>query len=174
MASGAYATHGEVFLSDDEVLWWAKGGVLKGESPKRIAFLRKIAEELPGAIEYTEEDKLWMLPAKYREMIANHPEELEKSPSVQFFKNQSDADKIVSQIKDQNYCGHVGEEAYIVYYGNHCNGIGHVTLPEDKKYRIEVIDAWEMTRETAAENVSGEVEVKLPGRVGIAILATRM
>ena len=31
-----------------------------------------------------------------------------------------------------------------------------------------------MTRETAAENVSGEVEVKLPGKVGTAILATRM
>ena len=32
VCQGAYATHGEVFLSDDEVLWWAKGGVLKGES----------------------------------------------------------------------------------------------------------------------------------------------
>ena len=148
--------------------------MLKGESPKRIAFLRKIAEELPGAIEYMDEDKGWLLSDEYKEMIANHPDELEQRPMVQFFLHQSEVDKLTGQIKDENYCGHVGEEAYIIYYGTHCNGIGHMTLPEDKKYRIEVIDAWEMTRETAAENVSGEVEVKLPGKVGTAILATRM
>lgn len=174
VASGAYATHGEVFLSDDEVLWWAKGGALKGQSPKRIAFLREIVGELPGPIEYMEEDKTWMLSDEYRDMIANHPEELAQSPMVQAFLHQTEYDRLVGQLKDQNYCGHVGEEAYIIYYGTHCNGIGHMTLPEDKKYRIEVIDAWEMTRETAAENVSGEVEVKLPGKVGTAILATRM
>jgi hypothetical protein len=27
------------------VLWWAKGGVLKGESPARIAFLREVLED---------------------------------------------------------------------------------------------------------------------------------
>ena len=30
------------------MLWWSKGGVLKGDSPKRIAFLRKILEEGPA------------------------------------------------------------------------------------------------------------------------------
>ncbi len=49
VCQGAYATHGEVFLSDDEVLWWAKGGVLKGESPKRIAYLKEIVDAIPGA-----------------------------------------------------------------------------------------------------------------------------
>ena len=32
--NGAYASHGETFYSEDEVLWWAKGGQLKGESPE--------------------------------------------------------------------------------------------------------------------------------------------
>jgi len=45
---GGACTHGETFLSPDDVLWWARGGVLKGESPKRIAFLRCVIEELPG------------------------------------------------------------------------------------------------------------------------------
>lgn len=45
---GGACTHGETFLSPDDVLWWARGGVLKGESPKRIAFLRRVIEELPG------------------------------------------------------------------------------------------------------------------------------
>ena len=39
--SGAYAGHGETYLDPNDVLWWSKGGVLKGESPSRIAFLRK-------------------------------------------------------------------------------------------------------------------------------------
>ena len=42
--TGAYMTHGETFTSDDNVVWWAKGGVLKGESPARIGFLRGLVE----------------------------------------------------------------------------------------------------------------------------------
>lgn len=42
---GGYAGHGETYLSDDHELWWAKGGDLRGESPSRIAFLRRIMEE---------------------------------------------------------------------------------------------------------------------------------
>lgn len=42
---GGYAGHGETFLHADDVLWWAKGGVLHGESGKRIGFLRDLLEE---------------------------------------------------------------------------------------------------------------------------------
>lgn len=45
---GGYVGHGETFLDPGDVLWWSKGGVLKGESPERIAFLRSIAEEGPA------------------------------------------------------------------------------------------------------------------------------
>ena len=45
---GGYAGHGETYLSDDRILWWSHGGVLKGESQERIRFLRKILEETPG------------------------------------------------------------------------------------------------------------------------------
>jgi hypothetical protein len=43
-AAGAYVGHGETYLNDQEVLWWSKGGVLRGESGPRIAFLRKLVE----------------------------------------------------------------------------------------------------------------------------------
>ena len=46
--SGAYVGHGETYLDSHDVLWWSKGGVLHGESPKRIAFLRKILEGAPA------------------------------------------------------------------------------------------------------------------------------
>jgi len=32
------------------VLWWSKGGDLKGESPERIKFLRKIMEAAPARL----------------------------------------------------------------------------------------------------------------------------
>lgn len=46
-ARGGYVGHGETYFTDNEILWWAKGGVLHGKSPARIAFLRKIIEEGP-------------------------------------------------------------------------------------------------------------------------------
>jgi hypothetical protein len=42
---GGYAGHGETYLHPEDELWWAKGGVLRGESWKRIGFLRGIVEE---------------------------------------------------------------------------------------------------------------------------------
>ncbi|HXF63083.1 MAG TPA: DUF5060 domain-containing protein [Caldilineaceae bacterium] len=41
---GGYVGHGETYLHPEDILWWSKGGVLHGESPKRIAFLRKLLE----------------------------------------------------------------------------------------------------------------------------------
>ena len=46
IVAGCYATHGETYLNPEEVLWWSKGGVLHGSSPKPIAFLRRIVEEI--------------------------------------------------------------------------------------------------------------------------------
>jgi hypothetical protein len=44
---GVYVGHGETYLDPHDILWWSKGGVLHGESPKRIAFLRGILEDAP-------------------------------------------------------------------------------------------------------------------------------
>ncbi|MCY2954427.1 MAG: DUF4038 domain-containing protein [Planctomycetota bacterium] len=44
---GCYVGHGETYVDANDVLWWSKGGVLRGQSPSRIAFLRKLVEEGP-------------------------------------------------------------------------------------------------------------------------------
>jgi len=44
---GGYVGHGETYLHPQDVLWWSKGGVLHGESPARIAFLRRLVEGGP-------------------------------------------------------------------------------------------------------------------------------
>jgi len=47
IARGGYVGHGETYMHPQDILWWSKGGVLHGQSPKRIAFLRNIVEDGP-------------------------------------------------------------------------------------------------------------------------------
>lgn len=58
--AGTYVGHGETYLSPDDVLWWSKGGVLKGQSPARLAFLRKILAGAP--VEGIEPVDRWQQP----------------------------------------------------------------------------------------------------------------
>jgi hypothetical protein len=47
--AGTYATHGETYrLPDGQVAWTSGGGVLRGQSPARIGFLKKIVEQGPS------------------------------------------------------------------------------------------------------------------------------
>ena len=39
--------HGETYVHPNDILWWSKGGALHGDSPARIAFLRKLVEAGP-------------------------------------------------------------------------------------------------------------------------------
>lgn len=48
---GGWGGHGETFLDPDDVIWWAKGGVLKGDSPQRIQFLYDVLASAPGDLE---------------------------------------------------------------------------------------------------------------------------
>jgi hypothetical protein len=44
---GGYLTHGETYHSDDELIWWSKGGTLHGSSAPRLAFLREVIAQSP-------------------------------------------------------------------------------------------------------------------------------
>jgi hypothetical protein len=46
--AGTYPGHGECYLHSDDILWWSKGGVLHGDSPPRIAFLREVLASSPA------------------------------------------------------------------------------------------------------------------------------
>jgi hypothetical protein len=54
---GGYVGHGETYLHPEDILWWSKGGVLHGESPARIAFLRELLEKTaPHGLEHIPRD----------------------------------------------------------------------------------------------------------------------
>ena len=56
VTNGGYVGHGETYVTENpvklpnessDILWWSKGGILRGESPERIKFLHKIIEDAP-------------------------------------------------------------------------------------------------------------------------------
>lgn len=45
--AGCYVGHGETYKHPEDLLWWSKGGVLRGQSPARIQFMKDLIEGLP-------------------------------------------------------------------------------------------------------------------------------
>ena len=178
-ASGGYCTHGEVFLDPDEknldeaVLWWAKGGTLKGQSPERIAYLRALTEEIGAPLNpnLSGFGQLLTLPKEEAmKAMAVLPQGLQKLLEAGL---SMDAVNLTRHLDAEfDYFGKTEDEnTFLYYYGNDCHALVEINLPEDKKYQIEIIDAWNMTREKVMDGVSGNLKVKLPGREYIAVLA---
>lgn len=47
LIAGVYVGHGETYLHPDDVIWWARGGELHGQSPARLKFLREVMDDSP-------------------------------------------------------------------------------------------------------------------------------
>ena len=60
-------------------------------------------------------------------------------------------------------------EYYLYYYGISQQKYARIRLPEDKKFRVEVIDAWNMTITTVEDEFSGVSEIPLSGRSYLAV-----
>ncbi len=172
VVSGAYCTHGETFLSDDEILWWARGGKLKGESPARIAFLREIVEHLPGPLS--------PMPSRFEQLNLMDPDELQRvAESTQnafaaSILRMKERDRWAHLNADHIYQGHHGDECQLIFCDRQCYGELVLNLPEENRYRVEIIDTWNMTREVFAEHASGRTLVQMPSRESMAVLAVRV
>ncbi len=46
--SGSYVGHGETYKHPQDILWWSKGGVLHGQSPVRIRWLKDFMSKAPA------------------------------------------------------------------------------------------------------------------------------
>ncbi|MBC7235958.1 MAG: DUF5605 domain-containing protein, partial [Chloroflexi bacterium] len=126
---GGYVGHGETYLHPEDILWWSKGGVLHGQSPARLAFLRGILEEGPA-------DGL---------------------------------DPVEGVIESRFPCAGKGESYYLAYFGIQQPALVPVRLPEGARYRVDVIDTWEMTIETQPDVYGGRFTVALPGKPYMAL-----
>ena len=178
-AGGGFCTHGETYLDENDVIWWAKGGVLKGESPRRIAFLREIMESLPGPLTPVVggiSQLLCLSEEELRGIIEQLPEDQKEMPRkiVESAGRMKPQDLAILVNGEHAYAAHCGEEAYLWFNDRQCFGRMTLDLPEDKEYCVECIDTWEMTRLSVADKASGKTEIRLPVKEGLAVLATRM
>lgn len=165
---GGYMSHGETYFSEDEILWWSKGGQLKGTSPARIAFLKELFYHLPGTVEPWEEP--------FFEDFCN-PTEIKKEGEIPGFiklmLSLSEEEKAHLSWKNARYTGHIEDKVFLRYFGESRPALCTIHLPQEHEYSIEVIDIWEMTRKQLMASASGKTLLKLPGKEGIAILCTR-
>lgn len=165
--TGAFATHGETYLSEDDVLWWSKGGKLKGQSPAKIAFLRGIIGSLPSALEPWVEPEYLLYGPDFNDKVKDG-----ENPFENLHASLTEMEDDAGALKDKLFAGHCGEEAFIKYYGIHCPGRAYMILPENRTYKIEVIDTWNETRETVMEGAKGIVWFDMPGKEKMAVMAT--
>ena len=174
VTSGGYCTHGETFYDDHDVLWWAKGGVLKGKSPERIAWLRSFAESLPGPVEPLDDGFGKMIRLSDEEldaMMDQVPEDFKVF--LMAIRRTPRQDRMIQGFIEHEWRGHVGEDVYIAYLENRPVAKAAMDLPEGHTYRVEILDTWEMTRETVLTGVSGHTVVPMPGKPWMAAVAFR-
>jgi len=64
-----------------------------------------------------------------------------------------------------------GDDYFLHYFGNSQQASALLRLSEDKKYRVEIIDAWNMTIRPLEDQFSGFAEIPLPQKPYMAIRA---
>lgn len=134
---GGYCGHGETYLHPSHQLWWSHGGVLRGESAPRLAFLHRVLSEVPG---------LGLEPADMRKCEEN--------------------------CATAASAGHKGR-FYLYYTGNTRPGFLQYELTPGKKYRVEVLDTWNMTIEDRGI-FPHKFEVTMPSRLYMAVRMTEV
>lgn len=166
--SGGYATHGETFQNKEEILWWSKGGVLRGQSVARLQFLRDVLESLPGPLSAGATDMPDL------EMIRKHPEQAPQNEFIKRVQSMSEHSFVLLQRALHQDIAHAGDQCILFYYDLHCPKEIRLRLPPKAKYQIEILDTWEMIRTVLPDLCSGQTVVPLPGKEAMAILARRV
>lgn len=129
---GGYVGHGETYMDPDDILWWSKGGKLRGNSPKRIAFLKNIMDE-----------------------------------------GYEDGWNPISTSWDVVSTGNSGGD-FLFYYGFNQPSFREFRMTPGTKYKVEIIDTWNMTIEALEETFEGAFQVKLPVKKYMAIRMTKI
>ena len=165
-AQGGYVGHGETYVNDEGVLWWSKGGQLRGESVPRIAFLREIFAAAP--------------PLTPVEIGDAEREDLDlRNPRVRAHMlgrlNADEMDQVIMTAGWHIDAGgyNAAEGYYLFYYGMHQPRAREFNLLVDSSYCIDLLDTWNMTVETVAESAAGQVRIEMPSRKYMAIRILR-
>lgn len=146
ITSGCYATHGETYLNnpdatetEDEKIWWAKGGKLYGTSPARIGFLRKLLESTTTTGLEASTEPYYLNAVSFSGSNAKQP------------------------------------PAAILYYFDQHQPVQYTfPLPEDVRYKAELIDPWKMTITALSGIHQGKTKLRLPIKPYLGLRFTRI
>jgi hypothetical protein len=156
--NGGYAGHGETYVHPEDILWWSKGGVLHGESWKRIAFLRQIIEAAPkGGLTPAIDSDSMLFPKPINRWLWNR------------------------------FAGGVNGDYHLLYTAEYEPTTLLLWLPPDDAYKFDVIDTWDMiitpavVRQLNAPPSYGNpspgneptYEIEMPGKPHMALRITR-
>ena len=142
--SGVYGMHGDTYKNNSdtetEVRWWAKGGTLMGESPKRITFFKGIMEEAP--------------------LIEMTPELVSLSGlTVPEYIADQGHDELIDDLNNNIYIFSKENEYYLAYTTDSAQII-EINLEGEKEYSFEVIDTWNMKIVSKGNVSSGKFQYK--------------
>jgi hypothetical protein len=126
LITGTYAGHGETYEHPENILWWAKGGVLHGKSPERIAFFKKYLKDAP-----------------------------------------EEGFEPINKYSAGKY----GEQ-YLYYFDEETPTSWSFNLPGKRKYKVEIIDTWNMARDTLDNLQEPSFTLELPGKPYMAVKIT--
>ena len=116
VVNGGYAGHGETYMHPEDILWWSKGGVLHGESWKRIRFLRQIIEEMPpDGLSPQSDSDTGLFPGR------------------------------IGKYYWSRYAGGCNGDYHLVYLAEYQPTRLTLWLPVDDAYQFDLIDTWTMT-----------------------------
>jgi hypothetical protein len=150
--AGCYITHGETYLDPDSTfdeqgtptLWWSHGGTLKGTSPARIAFLRKIVEATAAAAGK----------GATRTGLTATP--------MPYYPNATSLDTAGKSTQQ------------ILYFMDFHQPIFYVFPLPPGTFTAEFIDPWEMTVKPLPGKYSGPTKLKLTGKPYQAVRFTKV
>ena len=69
-----------------------------------------------------------------------------------------------------SYMGRYKDEAFLIFYDQRCCARDTLALPNNRTYRVELIDIWNMSRDVIAKHVCGKTDIYLPAKEDMAVL----
>lgn len=164
VVNGGHITHGETYYNDDEVLWWAKGGKLSGESVPRIAFLRQVLEQSP------DEGLDPMLDTR-NHRIMKFGADAVTGPEM---SKPAHGEETWPKVRFPYPIACTPHQFYVAYLGHRQPREIIVPTPPEEHYSATVLDTWEMTETAIAANVTRGDLLHLEPKPNLALVLRRV
>jgi hypothetical protein len=164
VVNGGHVTHGETYYNDAEVLFWAKGGKLTGESVARIAFLRDVLEAAPDAALDPMLDTRNHRIMKFGADNVTGPE-MSKPPK---------GEETWPRVRFPYPIASVPHRYYLAYLGHRQPREVVMPTPPDEYYSAAVLDTWEMIETPVADRVTRGDLLMIEPKPNLALVLRRI